>query len=91
MKKKKLTKGEKRVVEELQSMRIRSLQQLRDRTGFLIKRSEELISKIDNSGISNNYSVSSDIMRIAEDVYRLELRLGELGLMVYDIECGNKK
>ncbi len=72
-------------------MRIRALQQLRDRTVFLMKRGEEIISKIDRSGISSNYSVSSDVMRIAEDIYRLELRLGELGLIVYDIEHGNKK
>ena len=91
MKKKRLTKSEKKVVEELQAMRIRALQQLRDRTVFLMKRGEEIISKIDRSGISSNYSVSSDVMRIAEDIYRLELRLGELGLIVYDIEHGNKK
>ncbi len=86
MKKKRLTKGEKKVVDKIQGMRIRTLQQLKDRVQFLIKRCNELSSKIDSAGVSTNYSVSSDIMRIAEDVYRLELRLAELGLIKYNME-----
>jgi hypothetical protein len=35
--------------------------------------------------------VSSDVYQIAEDVYRLELRVAELGLIKYDIEYGNNK
>ena len=86
MKKKRLTKGEKKVVDKVQGIRIRALQQLKDRVHFLIKRSNELLTKIDSAGVSTNYSVSSDLMRIAEDVYRLELRLAELGLIKYNME-----
>jgi len=91
MKKKRLTKNEKKVVEKIETIRIRALKSLRDRTQFLIKRSEELVAKIDNTGVAANYSVSSDLMRIAEDIYRLELRLAELGLMKTDIEYGNEQ
>jgi uncharacterized protein YicC (UPF0701 family) len=90
MKKKRLTKSEKKTIEKIQALRGRALQALRDRVQFLIKRSEELVSKIDDSGLATNYSVSSDLMRIAEDIYRLEMRLGELGLIRTDIEYGQK-
>ena len=88
MRKKRLTKSEKKAVEKLQGIRLRTLLQLKERIEFLVKRSNELISKVENTGIASNYSVSSDLMRIAEDVYRLELRLAELGMIVTDIEYG---
>ena len=88
MKKRRLTKGQKKVVEELDSMRNRTLITLKNRIQFLVKQSNELLSKIETSGIAANYSVSSDVYRIADDVYRLELRLAELGLIKYDIEYG---
>ncbi|MBC8409275.1 MAG: hypothetical protein H8E12_11220 [Rhodobacteraceae bacterium] len=91
MKNKKLTKAQKKIVEEVESIRIRALLYLRERTELLIKRSEELLSRIDSTGTTSNYSVSSDIYQIAEDVYRLELRLAELGLIKHDIEYGNSK
>jgi hypothetical protein len=91
MKKKKITKAQKKIIEEVESIRIRALLYLRERTELLIKRSEELLSRIDSTGTASNYSVSSDVYQIAEDVYRLELRVAELGLIKYDIEYGNNK
>ena len=85
MKKRRLTKSQKKVIEEIDSMRNRALISLKERIEFLIKRSEELLTRVDNEGTSVNYSVSSDVYRIAEDVYRLELRLAELGLIKYDM------
>ena len=90
MKKRRLTKSQKKVVEELDAMRNRALISLKNRIQFLIKQSNELLSKIEGSGTAANYSVSSDIYRIADDVYRLELRLAELGLIKYDIEYEKK-
>jgi hypothetical protein len=52
MKKKRLTKSEKKTIEKIQALRGRALQALRDRVQFLIKRSEELVSKIDDSGLA---------------------------------------
>jgi hypothetical protein len=69
VKKKRLTKGQKKVVEELEEIRNRTLISLKGRIEFLIKRSEELLTRIGNEGTTANYSVSSDIYRIAEDVY----------------------
>ena len=91
MKKKRLTKGQKKVLEEIEVVRNRTLISLKDRIHFLIKRSEELLSKIESSGTDSNYSVSSDIYRISEDVYRLELRLAELGLIKYNIQYEKNK
>ena len=91
MKKKRLTKSQQKVVEELEAIRNRTLISLKDRVRFLIKRSEELSTRIENEGTSANYSVSSDVYRIAEDVYRLEMRLAELGLIVYDLKLSPKK
>ena len=91
MKKKRLTKGQKKVLEEIEVVRNRTLISLKDRIQFLIKRSEELLCKIERSGTDTNYSVSSDIYRISEDVYRLELRLAELGLIKYNIQYENNK
>ncbi len=91
MKKKRLTKGQKRLVEDIEIIRNRTLISLKDRVQFLIKRSEELLSKVENSGTDSNYSVSSDIYRISEDIYRLELRLAELGLIKYNIQYEDDK
>ncbi len=91
MKKKRLTKSQKKVVEELQAIRNRTLISLKERVQFLMKRSEELLSRIESEGTSANYSVSSDVYRIAEDVYRLEMRLAELGLIAYDLEYRHTK
>lgn len=88
MKKNRLTKGQKKVVEEIDTKRNRTLCNLKDRVQFLIKRSDELLTRINNSGTELNYSVSSDIYRIAEDIYRLELSLAELGLIKHDIVYG---
>ena len=86
MAKKRLTKSEKKTVEALKAKRTRALVSLKGRTEFLIKRSEELISKINLSGVDSYYSISSDIFRIAEDVYRLEMQLSVLKAMQSDLE-----
>ena len=86
MKKKRLTKGQKKLIEDIEVIRNRALISLKDRILFLIKRSEELMSKVERSGADSNYSVSSDIYRISEEIYRLELRLAELGLIKYNIQ-----
>ena len=91
MKKRRLTKSQKKVIEEIDSIRNRTLLALKQRIEFLVKRSGELLARIESEGTAANYSVSSDIYRIAEDVYRLELRLAELGLIKYDMEYEHAK
>lgn len=91
MKKKRLTKGQKKVVEEIGTIRNRALIALKERVQFLIRRSEELLKRIESEGTTANYSVSSDVYRIAEDVYRLELRLAELGLIEYELKWQSSK
>lgn len=86
MRKRRLTKSQKKVVDEIDTIRNRTLIALKERIQFLVKRSEELLSRIEGEGTSANYSVSSDIYRISEDVYRLELRLAELGLIKYEMQ-----
>ena len=84
--KKRLNKSEKKVIEKLSDDQLNTLNSLRGRVKLMKDRIEELENKINSEGIATNYSSSSDILRIAQEIYVMELRLSSLKLMQIDIE-----
>lgn len=84
--KKRLNKSEKKVIEKLANDQLNTLNSLRGRVKLMKDRIDELENKINSEGIATNYSSSSDILRIAQEIYVMELRLSSLKLMQIDIE-----
>ena len=88
MKKKRLTKQEKIFIEKLRDQQVRTLMSLKSALKLASDKTDELKSKIESSGIDTNYSSSSDLLEIAERVYRFELRLSELKQIESDVIYG---
>ena len=88
MKKKRLTKQEKAFIEKLRGQQVRTLMRLKSALKLASDKTDELKSKIESSGIETNYSSSSDLLEIAERVYRFELRLSELKQIECDVIYG---
>jgi len=86
MKKKKLTKSEKATLAKLHDNQNRALIRLKERTKVLIQASEDILKKIDEKGIDNHYSMNSDVLRYAQEVWSTSHRLGELRAMCDDLE-----
>lgn len=84
--KKRLNKSEKKVIERLTDDQLNVLNSLRGRVKLMKDRIGELENKINSEGIATNYSSSSDILRIAQEIYAMELRLSSLKLMQMDME-----
>jgi hypothetical protein len=84
--KKRLNKHEKKLVESIKTIQLRYLTRLKERAEYLVKITEELIKKIEKDGINGYYSQNSDCLRIAEDVWKASLRLGELKRLEDDIK-----
>ena len=91
MKRKRLTKSEKKVIEALVDDQISTLNSLRNRVESMKKKIDDLASKMSTEGINTNYSSSSDIMKVAQDIYALELRLSRLKIMQTDMEYTFRK
>ena len=94
MRKKRLNKSEKATLDKLHELQLREIMQLKSRTTMVIKTANELLSKIESSGINNLYSIHSDIMRFCQQVYTSSYRLGQLKSMCDDLEYeyrGKKK
>ena len=89
--KKRLNKSEKKVIEKLADDQLNVLNSLRGRVKLMQERISELESKIASEGIATNYSSSSDILRIAQEIYAMELRLSTLKLMQMDLEFSFRK
>ncbi|HIK67039.1 MAG TPA: hypothetical protein EYF95_03615 [Flavobacteriales bacterium] len=83
--KKRLNKYEKALIENIQTVQLRSLKRLKERAKYLLTIVEDLIKKIEADGISRHYSQNSDCLRIAEDVWKESLRLGEMKRLEDDI------
>ena len=86
MRKKKLTKSEKRTLEKLNAVQVREMMNLKSRATVLLQATEEILSKIENSGINNHYSLHSDVARYANQVYLSSMRLGQLKALCDDLE-----
>jgi hypothetical protein len=83
--KKRLNKYEKALIENIQTVQLRSLKRLKERAKYLLTVVEDLIKKIEADGISRYYSQNNDCLRIAEDVWKESLRLGEMKRLEDDI------
>jgi len=86
MAKRKLSKSEKVTLDKIQTLQIRALKSLRSRAVMLRSSSDDILKKIDNVGIDNHYSVHSDVLRYASEVWSSSMRLGELKAMRDDLE-----
>ena len=86
MAKRKLSKSEKVTLDKIQTLQIRALKSLRSRAVMLRSSSDDILKKIDNVGIDNHYSVHSDVLRYASEVWSSSMRLGELKAMCDDLE-----
>ena len=93
MKKRRLTKSEKATVSKIQGMQLAALTRLKERTELLIRTSEDIVKTIEAKGIDNHYSLNSDVLRYASEVWSTSIRLGELKAMLNDLEYiyGDKK
>ncbi len=89
--KKRLNKSEKKVIEKLTDDQLNTLNSLRGRVKLMKDRIGELENKINSEGIATNYSSSSDILRIAQEIYAMELRLSSLKLTQMDMEFSFRK
>jgi hypothetical protein len=76
--KKKLNKYEKKLIENIQAIQLRSLSRIKERAQLLQESVAGTIKKIESEGINGYYSVNHDCMRFAQEVWKESLRLGEL-------------
>ena len=83
--KKRLNKYEKRLLENIRSVQLRSLARLKERAMLLQKSAEGTIKKIESEGTKNYYSVNHDCLRYAQEVWATSLRLGELKRLEDDL------
>ena len=90
MKKKKLTKYQNAFVDELRDMQNRALLNLAGSLKLLQSKVDELTAKIENQGISANYSAHSDIREVAARIYTQELALSTLKSIETDMVYGNQ-
>ena len=86
MARRRLTKSEKETIEKIQTIQLRTLTELRSRAQVLYSSTEQIIKKINEVGIDNHYSIHSDVLRYASEVWAASLRLGELKTLRNDLE-----
>jgi len=83
--KKRLNKYEKKLLEKIHSLQITSLNNLKERSEYLLKLINESLKNIAAQGTKGYYSHNSDVRRVADDVWRASLRLGEMKRLEDDI------
>jgi hypothetical protein len=86
MTKRKLSKSERVTLDKIQTLQLRALKALKSKAELLRSSSDDILKKINNVGIDNHYSVHSDVLRYASDVWASSMRLGELKAMRNDLE-----
>jgi hypothetical protein len=76
--KKRLNKNEKALLQNIQTLQMRSIINLKSKSSHLIKVTEDLIKKIESQGINGYYSINNDCLRLAEDVWKTSMALAEM-------------
>ena len=83
--KKRLNKYEKKLIENIQAIQLRSLSRIKERAQLLQESVASTIKKIESEGTKGYYSVNHDCMRFAYEVWKESLRLGEMKRLEDDL------
>lgn len=88
---KKLTKAEEEIIEKIKQKRERVLSSLKIDVQKLRDSADQLLSKINNKGISAYYSSNHDCIRYSHSVWKSTQRLSQLKFLESDIIEEQKK
>ena len=83
--KKRLNKYEKNLLENIRSSQLRSLLRIKERAKLLQTSAEDLIKKVEAEGVKGYYSINSDCLRFAQEVWGASLRLYEMKKLEDDL------
>ena len=75
----------KRSLENIRSAQLRSLLRMKERASLLQSCVEDLIKKIEAEGTNGYYSINSDCLRFAKEVWGASLRLSEMKRLEDDL------